>query len=91
MSQICCSESGRQIKRGHAAPGLADWLALAASPTFAIMALLSGVLGADPAAMLCATAHASPLSGMTAMYLLMSVFHAAPWLKRIREGARRTV
>jgi len=27
--------------------------------------------------------HAAPLTGMTAMYLLMSAFHAAPWLKLI--------
>jgi hypothetical protein len=26
---------------------------------------------------------ASPLTGMTAMYVLMSVFHAAPWLKLV--------
>ena len=28
-------------------------------------------------------ARASPLSGMVPMYLLMSAFHSAPWLKLI--------
>jgi hypothetical protein len=31
--------------------------------------------------------HASPLSGMTLMYLLMSVFYSSAWLKLI--GAAR--
>ena len=57
---------------------MADWLSLAAAPTFAIMALLTGVLGGD---MLCSAA--SPLSGMVPMYALMSAFHSAPWLKLI--------
>jgi hypothetical protein len=57
-------------------------LSLAAAPTFAIMALLTGVLGGGPPDMLCsATQDASPLSGMVPMYLLMSAFHSAPWLK----------
>ena len=30
----------------------------------------------------------SPLNGMVTMYLLMSAFHAAPWLKLIRERHR---
>jgi hypothetical protein len=47
--------------------GLAKWLALAASPTFAAMAVLTS------------------LGGMVPMYLLMSVFHAAPWLKLIAD------
>jgi hypothetical protein len=58
-------------------PNAADFLSLAAAPTFAVMALLTGVLG--PPDMLCAAA--SPLSGMVAMYLLMSAFHLAPWLR----------
>ena len=75
----------------------ADWLCLAAAPTFAIMALFTGVLGGGPPDMLCSAAHnASPLSGMVPMYLLMSVFHLTPWLKLIgdrfsRKGRRPTV
>ena len=62
--------------------GAADWLYLAAAPTFAIMALLTGVLGGGPPDVLCSAARAaSPLSGMVPMYLLMSAFHSAPWLK----------
>src|SRR5579864_4079803 len=67
-----------------AALGAADWLCLAAAPTFAVMALLTGVLGGGPPDMLCsATQAASPLSGMVPMYVLMSAFHSAPWLKLI--------
>ena len=67
-----------------AALGAADWVCLAAAPTFAIMALLTGVLGGGPPDMLCSAAHdASPLSGMVPMYMLMSAFHSAPWLKLI--------
>jgi hypothetical protein len=41
------------------ARGPADWLCLAAAPTFAIMALLTGVLGGGPSDMLCSQ-DASP-------------------------------
>jgi hypothetical protein len=62
----------------------ADWLCLAAAPTFATMALLTGVLGGEQTAMMCSTTpDASLLSGMVPMYLLMSAFHSAPWLKLI--------
>jgi hypothetical protein len=73
-----------------AARGAADWLHLAAAPTFAVMAVLSGAFGGSPD-MLCASMHhASPLSGMTAMYALMSAFHVAPWLRLIASRARRS-
>ena len=63
-----------------------EWLSLAAAPTFAIMALLTLAGGAPD--MLCS---ASPLTGMVPMYLLMSAFHSAPWLKVIssRRGGTR--
>jgi hypothetical protein len=64
-------------ERGHAtASAAADWLGLAAAPTFAAMALLSAFGGQTD--ILCG--GASPLSGMTAMYLLMTAFHTRPWL-----------
>ncbi|MBZ9995921.1 hypothetical protein [Mesorhizobium sp. BH1-1-4] len=68
-----------------ATPGIADWLCLAAAPTFALMALLSHGLGGD-AAMQCMGAP-SPIAGMPAMYLLMSAFHLAPWLRVISGRA----
>jgi hypothetical protein len=73
--------------------GAVDWLGFAAAPTFAIIALLTCV-GGGPADILCAAVRdASPLSGMAPMYVLMSVFHAAPWLKLItgrRSGTGRS-
>ena len=67
-----------------AARHLARWLALAATPTFAIMAVLTAVIG-GPADMLCAAGHGSVLGGMVPMYLLMSAFHLAAWLRLISE------
>ncbi len=43
--------------------------------------------------MLCSAVYPLPLSGMIPMYLLMSLFHSAPWLKLIanrRAGARQS-
>ena len=60
---------------------LTKGLYLAATPTFAIMAVLTGLSGGN-ADMLC-SATQGPLSGMVPMYALMSAFHAGPWLKRI--------
>jgi hypothetical protein len=66
-------------KAGH---GAADWLSLAAAPTFAFMALLTAIHGGGPLEMLCSTSPgASPFTGMGLMYLLMSAFHLGPWLK----------
>jgi hypothetical protein len=65
----------------------ADWLSLGAAPTFAFMAAFMGIQrGAAHEAMCSAGLHTSALSGMVPMYLLMSVFHLAPWWKRISRG-----
>jgi hypothetical protein len=69
--------------RGSAVLGASNYLHLAAAPTFAIMAALTGVIG-GPNDLICATARdVSPLTGMAAMYLFMSIFHSPPWLKLI--------
>jgi hypothetical protein len=71
-------------KQAEPALGAADWISLAAAPTFAVMALLTEILAGGPPDMFCLAAqHASPLGGMVPMYLLMSAFHSAPWLKLI--------
>ncbi len=59
-------------------------LSLLAAPTFAVMALLTAI-GGGPVGGFCG---GSPLSGMATMYLLMSVFHAGPWLRLMRDGSR---
>lgn len=91
MSQACFGGSSGQTSRRNAdAARMADGLTLAAAPTFAVMALLTGVLDSGQAEMLCSATHVSPLSGMATMYLLMSVFHATPWLRLIRASVRRS-
>jgi|SRR5262245_45338948 len=70
----------REDRLAAVSVGVGDWLRFAAAPTFAIMALQAIVFGGGAPDVLCARA-ASPLSGMVAMYLLMSVFHLAPWLR----------
>jgi hypothetical protein len=51
------------------------------------MAVLMGVLGSGSPDALCSIASTSPLSGMVPMYLLMSAFHSASWL-RLASGRR---
>jgi hypothetical protein len=80
---------GGPVRPNAGALRAAEWLSLAATPTFAIMALLTAVLGRGPMDMLCSAGQGSPLSGMVPMYLLMSAFHSSPWLKLVsgRRGA----
>ncbi len=70
------------------ADGLANWLCFAATPAFAIMALLTGLNGSSMDG-LCSSGPEAPLSGMVPMYLFMSAFHSPPWLKLVfgRRGA----
>jgi hypothetical protein len=91
MSQACSGEAGaiHHESRNAAAIGAADWLYLAAAPTFAIMALLTGILGGGSPDALCSAGGVSPLGGMVPMYLLMSAFHSAPWLKLIASRRGR--
>jgi hypothetical protein len=60
---------------------MADWLCLAATPTFA--ALLTALGDGEPDILCAAMQHSSPFSGMTLMYLLMAASHSTPWLKLI--------
>jgi hypothetical protein len=66
--------------RAWQARGAAAWLALAASPTFALMAWIAA--NDAPSIALCSSGSSTlPIDGMTVMYLLMSLFHLLPWLK----------
>ena len=57
----------------------AAWLSLAATPTFALMALLAAIHNSVMPDMMCSAG--SPMSGMVTMYMLMSAFHLGPWLR----------
>lgn len=57
-----------------------SWLGCAAAPTFALMAWVSAV-GSPGMSTCSATPAFMPLNDMALMYLLMSLFQLAPWLK----------
>jgi hypothetical protein len=77
------SEAASRLAPSH----LARWLGLAATPTFAVMALLTAAFSGGPTDMLCSPGHGLSLGGMVPMYLLMSAFHSAAWL-RLLAGPR---
>ena len=58
------------------AGSLAGFLAFAATPCFGGMALYTGPMEGAP--LICSM---SMLGGMAPMYLLMALFHAAPWVR----------
>lgn len=89
MREVSARICGGDLREaGTAAKRAADFLHFAAAPTFAVMALATGLLGDEPANVLCSVSGAPFLSGMMPMYLLMSAFHAAPWL-RLVAGRRQ--
>jgi hypothetical protein len=80
MTDLAGSGMARARKRAEASA--TRLLSLAATPTFAFMALLTAVHGGGMSDMICSAAQdGSPLTGMVAMYLLMSAFHLGPWLR----------
>jgi hypothetical protein len=86
--------ASRDDKGATVAFDIGEWLCLAATPTFAMMALLTSIHGGSMPDILCSAARdASPLTGMVPMYLLMAAFHLAPWLRLLsarRGGAGRS-
>jgi hypothetical protein len=75
-----CSAANIGSARVWRARSAAGWLNLAASPTFAMMAWIPGN-DAGPISFCSSGSLLSPINGMTAMYLLMSLFHLSPWLE----------
>lgn len=69
------------------APEAAEWLALAAAPTFATLAVATAGAGRGAMNVLCQPESGSPWDGMLAMYLLMSAFHLSPRLQRMGRPA----
>jgi hypothetical protein len=77
---IMREKSARRGSVGDRGGSIAACLSLAAAPTFAFMAVLAA-LGDVPDRLCPPGRDTSPLTGMAAMYLLMSAFHLPPWLK----------
>jgi hypothetical protein len=75
-----CAGSGES-----ASPGAAGLLGLAATPKFAAMALGTAFCSGQMD-MICAATGGMPMSGMSIMYALMSVFHVSPWLKLLSNS-----
>ena len=91
MSSACpidATGARRDVDGAIAALGPAKWLGLAATPTFAVMAVLTGVFGGGGMDMLCSAAPGSMLDGMVPMYVLMSAFHLPAWMKLFSSRAR---
>ena len=79
-SQLKASDAGASHEgAGAAGARLAGrFLGLAATPVFALMALLAGLPGDGAMDAMCG--HGPVLAGMLPMYLLMSAIHCGPWL-----------
>jgi hypothetical protein len=91
MTGMCQASAADDVrverKRASFIGSAARGLQFAAAPTFAAMALLTAFAGNGAQDIVCTTAqHGSPLTGMVSMYVLMSAFHAAPWLRLMEQA-----
>ena len=86
VAAVCNDDSGK-------VQGAASWLSLAAAPSFAVMALVTGLSASAPMMNCSAMRDVAPSGifspgGMVPMYLLMSLFHAGPWIGLIKSLCR---
>jgi hypothetical protein len=81
MSRVAPHGADTCAGGGSAASGAARWLGLAAAPTFALMVLWTALFSGQPDMLCMGVQGSSPVGDMTLMYLLMSAFHAAPWMR----------
>jgi hypothetical protein len=82
MRHSLASDSGTRVFR---------LLSLAPTPTFALLALLSAGQQSTLQSVVCSAAHTSPLTGTVSMYLLMGVFHSAPWIRMLTRAVTSQV
>ena len=74
-------------RKGGFIDGAANFISLAASPIFAIMALLTVFAGERGSIIICSIGQGgSPLLGMGAMYTLMTIVHSPPWFRLLDQG-----
>jgi len=64
-------------------------LGLAATPLFGLLALVSAA-GMSGLSLCNATLPLLPINDMALMYLLMSIFHASPWLRLLSPPPRHS-
>ena len=74
------AQLGRGVRYDIAAGarGAADWLGLAAAPTFAVMALITATWRGAAVALLGGAYWARRSAEWSPMYLLMGAFHSGP-------------
>lgn len=85
MEKFAATGTGQTVLNPMA--NLAGRLGFAASPTFALMAFMSAF--GSPGIVMCGPASPLvPISDMTLMYVLMSLFHLPPWLKLLTLRSR---